>query len=111
MDDLKRCQQLGLVLYNFQLVPFVLHVITYPCPCTSRSPGSTVGVATPETSMSLIAECINRAHRETSTVVTVLENMAGSGNVIGGDFSHLGKIISEVEDKTRVGVCLDTCKC
>lgn len=61
--------------------------------------------------MSLIAECINRAHKETSTVITVLENMAGSGNIIGGDFSHLANIISEVEDKSRVGVCLDTCKC
>jgi hypothetical protein len=36
---------------------------------------------------------------------------AGAGNVIGGDFTHLKGIINEVEDKSRVGVCLDTCKC
>lgn len=85
-----RCEQLNLELYNFH-------------------PGSTVNATTPEHSMSLIAECINRAHKETSKVVIVLENMAGAGNVIGGDFSHLATIISKIEDKTRVGVCLDTC--
>lgn len=79
--------------------------------------------------MTHIAESINRAHRDTpgSKVVVVLENMvrpkmvllsalphvdrekAGSGNVIGSDFAQLGEIIRQVEDKSRVGVCLDTC--
>ncbi|RDB22943.1 putative endonuclease 4 [Hypsizygus marmoreus] len=90
LDDLKRCELLGLELYNFH-------------------PGSTVGAATTAQSISLIAECINRAHKETNTVTTVIENMAGAGNIIGGDFAHLADIIAEVEDKTRVGVCLDTC--
>ncbi|KAI0757941.1 xylose isomerase-like protein [Fomes fomentarius] len=90
LDDLKRCEQLGLQLYNFH-------------------PGSTVGVATMKESIALIAECINRAHKETESVVIVLENMAGSGNVIGSRFSELGEIIKQVVDKTRVGVCLDTC--
>ncbi|KAJ7237752.1 xylose isomerase-like protein [Mycena haematopus] len=79
LDDLKRCESLGLILYNFH-------------------PGSTVGEATTDESISLIAGCINEAHRATETVVTVLENMAGAGNIIGMD------------NKTRVGVCLDTCK-
>ncbi|RPD67489.1 AP endonuclease [Lentinus tigrinus ALCF2SS1-7] len=99
LDDLKRCEQLGLELYNVH-------------------PGSTVGAATTEQSLALIAECINRAHKETESVVIVLENMvrltvtqAGSGNVIGSRFSELGDIIEQVEDKTRVGVCLDTCEC
>nr|GAT46306.1 predicted protein [Mycena chlorophos] len=92
VDDLQRCAALGLVLYNFH-------------------PGSTVGEATTEESISLIAGCINDAHSATegSGVVTVIENMAGAGNIIGGDFAHLGKIIEQVNDKTRVGVCLDTC--
>ncbi|KAI0329667.1 AP endonuclease [Cubamyces sp. BRFM 1775] len=90
LDDLKRCEQLGLHLYNFH-------------------PGSTVGASTVEESLSLIAECINRAHEETNSVVIVLENMAGSGNVIGSRFSELGQIIREVNNKARVGVCLDTC--
>ncbi|EIW61189.1 AP endonuclease [Trametes versicolor FP-101664 SS1] len=98
LDDLKRCEQLGLHLYNFH-------------------PGSTVGAGTIEESLALIAECINRAHTETASVVIVLENMccvrrcqAGSGNVIGSRFSDLGGIIKQVSDKTRVGVCLDTCE-
>ncbi|KAF9448286.1 AP endonuclease [Macrolepiota fuliginosa MF-IS2] len=90
LDDLKRCELLGLKYYNFH-------------------PGSTVGNATKEESISLIAQCINRAHRETKYVVTVVENMAGAGNAIGGDFMDLHGIINEVEDKSRVGVCLDTC--
>ncbi|TFK79502.1 AP endonuclease, partial [Polyporus arcularius HHB13444] len=90
LDDLKRCEQLGLELYNFH-------------------PGSTVGAATLEESIALIAESINRAHKETEHVVIVLENMAGSGNVIGSRFVELGDIIKQVDDKTRVGVCLDTC--
>ncbi|KAG5721532.1 putative endonuclease 4 [Termitomyces sp. T112] len=90
VDDLKRCEQLDLTLYNFH-------------------PGSTVGETTIANSISLVAECINRAHKETKTVTTVLETMAGAGNVIGCDFAHLGAIIAQVEDKSRVGVCLDTC--
>ncbi|KAE9408628.1 AP endonuclease [Gymnopus androsaceus JB14] len=92
LDDLKRCDALGLELYNFH-------------------PGSTLGIVEPSVSMTHIAESINRAHRDTpgSKVVVVLENMAGSGNVIGSDFAQLGEIIRQVEDKSRVGVCLDTC--
>jgi len=52
---------------------------------------------------------LNRAHKATSFVTTVIENMAGAGNVIGGPFLHLAGIIEHVENKSRVGVCLDTC--
>ncbi|KAJ7494297.1 xylose isomerase-like protein [Mycena galericulata] len=90
LDDLKRCESLGIMLYNFH-------------------PGSSVGQATTDESISLIAASINEAHRATESVIIVLENMAGAGNIIGGDFRHLANIISQVDDKTRVGVCLDTC--
>lgn len=92
LDDLQRCDQLGLLLYNFH-------------------PGSTLGTVPASTSIAYIAESINRAHKDTpgSKVVAVIENMAGAGNVLGGDFAHLGQIIEQVEDKARVGVCLDTC--
>ncbi|CAA7271167.1 unnamed protein product [Cyclocybe aegerita] len=90
LDDVKRCEALGLELYNFH-------------------PGSTVGAATLEESITHIADCINRAHTETKGVTIVLENMAGAGNIIGGEFAHLGSIIEKVEDKSRVGVCMDTC--
>ncbi|KAL0946362.1 hypothetical protein HGRIS_012595 [Hohenbuehelia grisea] len=90
LDDLQRCEQLGLELYN-------LH------------PGSTVGAATLEESIAHIAACINTAHKATSNVTVVIENMAGAGNIIGSDFAHLSSIIAKVEDKSRIGVCLDTC--
>jgi len=90
LDDLQRCEQLGLELYNFH-------------------PGSTVGQATKEESIALIAECINNAHKMTKYITIVIENMAGSGNVIGSQFSELKEIIDHVEEKTRVGICLDTC--
>ncbi|KAJ7829969.1 xylose isomerase-like protein [Mycena olivaceomarginata] len=87
LDALQRYKSLGLLLYNFHLM--------------ENSPGSTVGKATTDESISLIAGCINEAHRATEIVVTVLENMAGTGNIIGGDFTHLAKIIEQMDDKTR----------
>lgn len=39
----------------------------------------------------------------------VLETMAGSGSVIGSTFSDLASIIEQVADKSRIGVCIDTC--
>ncbi|KAH6887300.1 xylose isomerase-like protein [Coprinopsis sp. MPI-PUGE-AT-0042] len=95
LDEIRRCGQLGVTLLNIH-------------------PGSTVSLTTPANSCSLIAECINEAHRETvgglgADVVVVLENMAGSGNVIGSTFEEIALIIAGVDDKTRVGVCFDTC--
>ncbi|CAG8447480.1 1030_t:CDS:10 [Funneliformis caledonium] len=90
LEDLNRCELLGLSLYNFH-------------------PGSTVGQCTKEQSIQHIADCINKAHEETSSVTCVIENMAGAGNIIGSRFEELGDIISRVKDKSRVGVCIDTC--
>ncbi|KZT51174.1 AP endonuclease [Calocera cornea HHB12733] len=90
LDDLQRCEQLGIKLYNFH-------------------PGSTVGGAPLEECLAYVAESINRAHKATSHVCVVIENMAGAGNVMGCRFSDLATMISLVEDKARVGVCLDTC--
>ncbi|KZO97759.1 AP endonuclease [Calocera viscosa TUFC12733] len=90
LDDLQRCEQLGIKLYNFH-------------------PGSTVGGAPLEECLAHVAESINRAHKATSHVCIVIENMAGAGNVMGCRFSDLATMINLVEDKSRVGVCLDTC--
>ncbi|KAI9838510.1 MAG: hypothetical protein M1837_002435 [Sclerophora amabilis] len=89
LDDLKRCDTLGIKLYNFH-------------------PGSTLGEPRIE-AIARIASAVNLAHRSTSSVKTVLENMAGSGNVIGSTFEDLRDIINLIDDKSRVGVCLDTC--
>ncbi|KAK3498610.1 xylose isomerase-like protein [Neurospora crassa] len=91
VDDLQRCATLGIKLYNFH-------------------PGSTGGEPIEE-ACARIASQLNRAHKEKGTgeVVTVIENMCGSGNVIGSRFEDLKMVIDGVEDKSRVGVCIDTC--
>ncbi|KAG6329483.1 hypothetical protein ID866_9606 [Astraeus odoratus] len=90
LDEIRRCEQLGLELYNFH-------------------PGSTVGKTTKEHSISLIGECINRVHQEVPSIIVVIENMAGAGNTVGSEFWELRAIIDCVMDKCRVGICLDTC--
>lgn len=88
VDDLMRCESLGIKLYNFH-------------------PGSTGG-DTKANAIGRIAAQLNKAHGMTSNVVTVLENMAGQGNVIGSAFEDLRDIIELIDDKSRVGVCIDT---
>ncbi|XP_067044620.1 probable endonuclease 4 [Acropora muricata] len=90
VEELKRCEKLGLTLYNFH-------------------PGSTCGKITVEECIDRIAESINGAHLQTNHVVTVLENMSCQGNTVGGKFEELREIIDRVKDKSRVGVCIDTC--
>lgn len=89
LDDLKRCDALGIKLYNFH-------------------PGST-GAAPRPAAIGRIASVLNHAHSATTTVKPVLETMAGSGNVIGSTFEDLRDIIALVHDKSRIGVCIDTC--
>ncbi|GAO51339.1 hypothetical protein G7K_5441-t1 [Saitoella complicata NRRL Y-17804] len=90
VDDLKRCNQLGITRYNFH-------------------PGSATGGSSKPEGCGRIAEALNKAHKEVPTVITVLENMCGTGNVIGATFGELREVIDQVDLKDRVGVCLDTC--
>jgi len=90
VDELQRCEQLGLKLLNFH-------------------PGAHLGKISEEQSLSIVAESINLALEQTSDVVAVIENTAGQGTTLGYSFDHLAAIIEQVEDKSRVGVCLDTC--
>ncbi|KAK4981145.1 DNA-(apurinic or apyrimidinic site) lyase [Elasticomyces elasticus] len=89
IDDLRRCESLGIRLYNFH-------------------PGNSVGNDR-DAAIAYLGAQLNKAHAATNNVVTVLENMAASGNVLGSTFEDLRDIISHVEDKSRVGVCIDTC--
>ncbi|CAF9902974.1 MAG: hypothetical protein GOMPHAMPRED_000050 [Gomphillus americanus] len=89
LDDMKRCDALGIKLYNFH-------------------PGNT-GPHPRNEAISRIAQQLNKAIKATTHVIPVLETMAGQGNAIGSSFEDLRDIISGVEDKTRVGVCIDTC--
>lgn len=90
IDEMQRCQQLGLSLLNFH-------------------PGSHLKKISEQECLSKIAESINLAHQAVPDVIAVIENTAGQGTNLGWKFEHLAEIIEQVEDKERVGVCLDTC--
>jgi deoxyribonuclease-4 len=90
LDEMQRCEQLGLKLLNFH-------------------PGSHLNKISEEDSLDLVAESINLALDQTEGVTAVIENTAGQGTNLGYRFEHLAHIIDKVEDKSRVGVCLDTC--
>lgn len=90
IDELTRCQQLGLTLLNFH-------------------PGSHLKQIPEDACLKRIAESINIALDKTAGVTAVIENTAGQGSNLGFRFEHLAAIIDGVEDKSRVGVCIDTC--
>ena len=90
LDEMQRCQQLGLCYLNFH-------------------PGSHLKQLAEVTSLQLVSESINWALERTSGVTAVIENTAGQGSNLGWSFEHLAQIIDGVEDKSRIGVCLDTC--
>lgn len=90
IDEMKRCEQLGLDRLNFH-------------------PGSHLSKISEEESLKLIAESINFALQETTSVIAVIENTSGQGSNLGFKFEHLKYIIDLVNDKARVGVCIDTC--
>lgn len=90
LDEMERCEQLGLKMLNFH-------------------PGSHLGKISEDDCLSRIAESLNITLDKTSGVTAVLENVAGQGSNIGHTFEQLQKIISQVEDKSRIGVCIDTC--
>jgi deoxyribonuclease-4 len=83
----------------------------YAIPHVVLHPGSHTGSGD-EAGIARIAAALNRIHEETpecADTVTCLEIMAGQGNVLGRNLAQLRAIIDQVEDKRRVGVCLDTC--
>ena len=45
----------------------------------------------------------------TSGVIAVIENTAGQGSHLGFTFEQIASMIAQVGDKSRVGVCIDTC--
>ncbi len=90
LDEMQRCEQLGLKYLNFH-------------------PGSHLERIDPDKCLERIAESINFALDQTKGVMAVIENTAGQGTNMGDRFEHLTRIIGNVKDKTRIGVCLDTC--
>ncbi len=90
LDEMTRCELLGLTLLNFH-------------------PGAHMKLVSEDDCLKLIAESINITLQKTKGVTAVIENTAGQGSAMGHRFEHLRRIIDLVEDKSRVGVCLDTC--
>ena len=90
LDEMQRCEQLGLTLLNFH-------------------PGSHLKMMPVDDCLDLIAASINITLEKTSGVKAVIENTAGQGSNLGYSFEQIAHIIGKVEDKTRVGVCIDSC--
>ena len=90
LDEMHRAQLLGLTMLNFH-------------------PGSHLGRISEEECLDQIAREINLALSQTEGVTAVIENTAGQGTNLGWRFEHIARIIEGVDDKSRVGVCIDTC--
>ena len=90
IHEIKRCEILKLDRLNFH-------------------PGSHLRKISEEECLNNIADSMNRAIDATKDVKLVIENTAGQGSNLGYKFEHLAYIIDKIEDKNRVGVCIDTC--
>lgn len=90
IDEMQRCEQLGLKMLNFH-------------------PGSHLNKISIEQCLEEIAANINLALSKTSGVTAVIENTAGQGSNVGNRFEEIRYIIDRIDDKSRVGVCIDTC--
>ena len=90
VDEIRRCEALGLKLLNFH-------------------PGSYLNEISAQECLDNIAESLNFAIANTSGVKLVLENTAGQGSNLGYDFAQLAYVIDKISNKDRISVCIDTC--
>ncbi|MBP5645245.1 MAG: deoxyribonuclease IV, partial [Bacteroidales bacterium] len=90
LDEMQRAQQLGLTMLNFH-------------------PGSHLNRISEEECLDQITREVNAALAQTEGVTAVIENTAGQGTNLGWRFEHIARIIEGIDDKNRVGVCIDTC--
>jgi len=90
IQELKRCDHIGVKKLNFH-------------------PGSHLNGISIDSCLERVAESINMAHSQTKEAITVIENTAGQGTNVGYSFEQIARIIYHVENKERVGVCLDSC--
>ncbi len=89
IDEMRRVQSLGLTMLNFH-------------------PGAHLKKITEDESIKRVCESLNIVLDQTEGVTAVIENTAGQGSNLGYSFEHIARIIEGVDDKTRVGVCIDT---
>ena len=88
--EIERCEQLGIKMLNFH-------------------PGSHLKMISEDECLDMIGESLNIMLDKTNSVTLLIENTAGQGSNMGYKFEHLAHIIDIVEDKSRIGVCIDTC--
>jgi len=90
MSEVKRCEQLGLKYLNVH-------------------PGAHLNMSSEDECIAIISQSINEVLEKTSNITVVIENTAGEGTNVGYRFEHIRNIIDSVDDKKRIGVCIDTC--
>ncbi|MDR1614101.1 MAG: deoxyribonuclease IV [Campylobacteraceae bacterium] len=90
LDEVKRCEELGLLKLNFH-------------------PGSHLKEISEEECLNNISKCMNEALSQSNGITLVVENTAGQGSNLGYRFEHLAYLVQNSIDKSRVGVCIDTC--
>lgn len=90
LDEMQRVEKLGLSMLNFH-------------------PGSHLKAMAEDDCLDRIAESVNITLGQTSGVTAVIENTAGQGSNLGHRFEQIARIIDGIDDKSRVGVCIDTC--
>uniref|UniRef100_A0A8W8MN53 Xylose isomerase-like TIM barrel domain-containing protein n=1 Tax=Magallana gigas TaxID=29159 RepID=A0A8W8MN53_MAGGI len=128
VEELQRCQKLGLTRFNFHPGSTCGKISVEECldrigdsinQALDKTEGVTVGKYGDSIKQALVkmegvtvgkyGDSINQALDKTEGVTVVIENMCCQGNTVGGKFEELREIINRVQDKTRIGVCLDTC--
>lgn len=90
VDEMQRCEQLGIKMLNFH-------------------PGSHLKKISEEKCLKTISDSINISLDMTKEVTAVIENTAGQGTNMGFTFEQIAAIIDNIKDKNRVGICIDTC--
>lgn len=90
IDEVKRCELLGLDKLNFH-------------------PGSHLKQMSEEACLEVISQSMNETLKQTQNVTLVVENTAGQGTNLGYKMEHLSYLMESSIDKARVGVCIDTC--
>jgi len=91
LEELRRARALGL-------------------PCVITHPGAHMGAGV-DAGLARVAESLDWLEERAGdgAPLICLENTAGPGTVLAGDFAHLGAIFERVRTPARLGVCLDTC--
>lgn len=90
IDEAKRCEELGLDKLNFH-------------------PGSHLNKMSEDECLKIVADGMNETISKTVSIKLVIETTAGQGSNVGYKFEHIARLIELIDNKDRVGVCIDTC--